>query len=169
MIAVQRVKKIHSTVKEAKEMAGKEMPKVEVVVEGKVVGLAEEVLARAVVMAIKFKKIMDEVEGQLNHYKDEIKILVREEGITVRPVKFRIRGVGEVVVSEKGASVSIADAKGVYEVLKDRFFEMVSFKAKKELIALACDADSEEGKELRKYLEVNTEGGDVVRVTAKKQ
>ena len=54
-------------------------------------------------------------------------------------------------------------------MLKDRFFEMVSFKAKKELVALACDADSEEGKELRKYLEVNTEGGDVVRVTAKKQ
>ena len=168
MIAVQRVKKIHSTVEEAKKMA-EEMPKVEVVINGKVVGLADEVLARAVVMAIKFKKIMDEVEGQLNRYKEEIKMLVKEEGIAVRPVRFRIRGVGEVVVSEKGASVSIADAKGVYEVLKDRFFEMVSFKAKKELVALACDADSEEGKELRKYLEVNTEGGDVVRVTAKKQ
>jgi len=168
MIAAQRVEKVNTAVKEAKKLA-EEVPRVEVVINGKVVGLADEVLARAVAMAIKFKKIMDEVEGQLNRYKDEIKLLVREEGIKTRPVKFRVRGAGEVVVSEKGASVSIADAKGVYEVLKDRFFKMVSFKAKKELIALACDADSEEGKELRKYLEVNTEGGDVVKVTAKKQ
>ena len=114
MIAVQRVKKIHSTVKEAKEMAGKEIPKVEVVINGKVVGLADEMLARAVAMAIKFKKIMNEVEEQLDRYKEEIKLLVREEGIKTRPVKFRVRGAGEVVVSEKGASVSIADAKGVY-------------------------------------------------------
>jgi|GEM_PF-5580961 len=168
MIAAQRVEKVNAALKEAKRMA-EELPRVEVVIDGQVVGLADREIARAVAMAIKFKKLMDEVEEQLSRYKEEIKLLAREEGIVVRPVRFRIKGVGEVVLSAKDPSVKILNAKGLYEVLKEKFFEVVSFKAKKGLIQIACDADSKEGKEIREFLLVKAEEDDTVRVTAKKQ
>jgi len=170
MFATQRVDEVKATLEEVKKITEEDkMYRVEIVVNGQVVGLADRNMARAVAMAIKLKKIVDQVEEQLSRYKEEIKMLVKEEGVMARPVRLRIKGVGEVVVSAKEPSVKILDAKGLYEVLKEKFFETIAFRPKKVLLSMACDADSEEGKEVRKFLAVETKEDDIVRVTAKKQ
>ena len=169
MIALQMVEKVNSALKEARQIAKQELPKVEVVIDGKVVGLASENLARSVAMAIKFKKLQDEVENQLSRCKNEIKLLLKDENLTQRPIRLRIQKVGEVTVSKKEPTVSILDPRGVYKILKDKFFEVVSFKAKKDLVKIACDADSKKGEKLREYLAVKIEDDDTVKVTAKKQ
>ena len=168
MIAAQRVEKLNESLKEAREAAGK-MIRVEIFVEGKSVGLAEPHLAKAAFMAIKLQNLKNQVEEEIANYKEEIKVLLKEAGIKQRPVKLYIKGEGDVVVSKASPTVSISDAKGLYGVLKKKFFELVSFKAKKGLIKLACDADSEEGKKIREFLEVTINDDDTVKVTAKRK
>jgi len=168
MIAAQRVEKINESLKEAREAAGK-MVRVEVFVEGKSVGLAEPHLARAAFMAIKLQKLKNQVEEEIANYKEEIKVLLKETGIKKRPVKLYIKGEGDVVVSKASPTVSISDAKGLYGVLKKKFFELVSFKAKKKLIELACDGDYPKRDELRKCLEITISDDDTVKVTAKRK
>jgi len=169
MIAAQRVEKVYKNIEEAKKIAGEKVPRVEMIIDGKSVGLAEPHLARAVAMVLKFKKIENEVKEQIESYKEEIKTLLRDAGIEKRPVKLYLKGEGDVIVSKKDATVSIIDAQGLYGVLKKKFFELVSFKAKKGLIELACDGDYPKRDELRKCLEVIVSDEDTVKVTAKRK
>jgi len=161
---INTVDRLLEGARQVEEAAVGATPLVEIYHEGEHLGTADPKLARAVVMAIRLKRTINQAQEVLDNYLEEIKARVREAGLAPRPLTLKASGEGQVTVSRKEPSVKVADARGLYAIFGEAVFDLLSLKVKKELKAIALSGDHPKAEEVRKCLTVEVYDEDTVRV-----
>ena len=152
-------------VQEVEEAAVETTPLVEIYHEREHLGTADPKLARAVLMAIRIRRTINQAQEVLGNYLEEIKARVRGMGLRERPLTLRVSGEGQVTVSRREPGLRVTDARGLYAIFGEEVFDLLTgYRPSRELREMALSADHPRAREVRECLAIDLYDEDTVRV-----